>query len=240
MAILLPAAFLTIDRGLRRRRLRSRLGLRHRLRSGRPSWLRRRRRLRVLRHRLRGLRNLLRLLSSLTTIPILTVVPLAVVLLALILTVILAIHGRLRNHCGLLRWLSLRLLLESATLLAAPFSPVVLLLHNWRLRNHGGLLRCLDLRLLESSSLLTAAFSPIVLLLDNWRLGNHCRLLLRLLDLRNLRLPLEESASLLAAALLLIIVLPVLVLPVLLTERVSFPLPVFALRIHLADLRTSA
>jgi len=99
----------------------------------------------------------------------------------------------------------------------------------------------LDLRLLlESSSLLTAAFSPIVLLLDNWRLGNHCRLLLRLLDLRNLRLPLEESASLLAAALLLIIVLPVLVLPVLLTERVSFPLPVFALRIHLADLRTSA
>jgi len=192
--------------------------------------LRRRRRLRGLRHGLRGLRSL-RLRSCLTATPILTIVLLTVVLLPVILT----IQRGLRNHRGLLRWLYLRLRLESPSLLTAPFSSVLLLLHNWRLRGHGRLLRCLDLRLLESTSLLTAAFSAIVLLLDNWRLGDHCRLLLRLLDLRSLRLPLEESASLLAATLLLIIALPVL-----LTERVSFPLPVFALRIHLADLRTSA
>ena len=89
--------------------------------------------------------------------------------------------------------------------------------------------------------------SPVVLLLDNWRLLRNCRLLC----LRLGRLPLEESASLLAAPLLLIVVLDgvwlavlladVWLAAVLLTERISFSLlSRTPLRIHLADLRTPA
>jgi hypothetical protein len=189
--------------------------------------------------RRRRLRSLLRLSLTATLLPV----------IPLILAIVLR---RLRNHRGLLRLLDLRLCLRSRRLLltASLLSviPLILAIVLRRLRNHHGLLRLLDLRLSLRSRqlLLTAASLPVILAIVLRRLRNHHGLL-RLLNLRLSWLPLEDAPSLLAATLLLVIVdlggvlRGVLLAARLLTERVSFPLPICAaLGIDLANLTTPA
>jgi len=120
-------------------------------------------------------------------------------LTVVLLTVILTINRRLRNHRGRLRLLDLRLCLWGQLrtlrrlLLPAASLPVILTIVLRRLRNHLGLLRHLHgrLRLLRPAILLTAPPLAILLLLDHGRLRNYRRLLRRRLGLRLAWLPLE-------------------------------------------------